>query len=162
MGNFARGKYAQAISDRSGQAFPYSEMVREWNGSLVHMSEYESKHPQLEPKPKGADPEGLLNARPARVEPATPRLLSSNAFTSTASSTTVSVFEEKHGRTTGDTVRFRDVAQGNGINDANTAAGFTITVTDVNNYTFTSTDTANTSGKFGGSIASAGPVTISS
>jgi len=162
MGTFAKGRFAQAISDRSGQAFPYSEMVREWNGSLVHTSEYESKHPQLEPKPKGGDPEGLLNARPARTEPATPRLLNSNAFTSTAPSTTVSVFEEAHGRTTGDTVCFRDVIQGNGINDANNTSGFTITVTNANNYTFTSTDTANTSGKFGGSLASAGPVTISS
>ena len=162
MANFARGKYAQAISDRSGQAFPYNEMVREWNGSLVHQSEYESKQPQLNPRPHRADAEGLLNARPARTEPATPRLLNSNAFTSTASSTTVSVFEEKHGRTTGDTVRFRDVVQANAINDANNSSGFTITVTNANNYRFTSTDTADASGKFGGSIASAGPVTISS
>ena len=36
---FARGKYAKAISDRSGMEFPYSEMVREWNGMLVHKSE---------------------------------------------------------------------------------------------------------------------------
>jgi len=33
---FARGKYAKAISDRSGMEFPYSEMIREWNGMLVH------------------------------------------------------------------------------------------------------------------------------
>ena len=33
---FAKGKYAKAISDRSGFAYPYTEMVREWNGSLVH------------------------------------------------------------------------------------------------------------------------------
>jgi len=51
----ARGKYAKAISDRSGVAFPYKEMVKEWNGSFVHKSEYESKHPQLEPKPVAAD-----------------------------------------------------------------------------------------------------------
>ena len=44
----ARGKYAKAISDRSGMEFPYLEMVREWNGFLVHRSEFESKHPQLE------------------------------------------------------------------------------------------------------------------
>ena len=159
---FARGKYSQAISDRSGQAFPYSEMVKEWNGSLVHQSEYEPKHPQLEPKPKGGDAQGLQNARPARTEPVTPVLLNSNAFTATASSTTVSVFEENHGRTTGDTVCFRDVVTAFAIEDANNTSGFTITVTNVNNYTFTSTDTANGSGKFGGSIASAGPVTISS
>ena len=61
---FAKGKRSQAISDRSGQAFPYTEMVREWNGSLVHISEYEPKHPQLEPKVYGADPQGLKQARP--------------------------------------------------------------------------------------------------
>jgi hypothetical protein len=32
-------------------AFPYSEMVTEWNGAKVHISEYEPKQPQLEPKP---------------------------------------------------------------------------------------------------------------
>ena len=32
------GKYAKFISDRSGQEFPYSEMVIEWNGSRVHIS----------------------------------------------------------------------------------------------------------------------------
>ena len=39
MTKFAKGKYAQSISDRSGQAFPYLEMVKEWNGALVHVSE---------------------------------------------------------------------------------------------------------------------------
>jgi len=61
---FAKGKRSQAISDRSGQAFPYTEMVREWNGSLVHISEYEPKHPQLDPKVYGGDPQGLKQARP--------------------------------------------------------------------------------------------------
>jgi hypothetical protein len=51
MGNLSRGKYAYMISDRSGQRFPYQEMVQEWNGSWVHTSEYEAKQPQLEPKP---------------------------------------------------------------------------------------------------------------
>ena len=60
----SKGKYAQFISDRSGQAFPYKEMVIEWNGSRVHISEYEAKHPQLEPKPTTADGQGLRNARP--------------------------------------------------------------------------------------------------
>jgi hypothetical protein len=26
---YAKGKYSQSISDRSGQAFPYKEMVKE-------------------------------------------------------------------------------------------------------------------------------------
>ena len=46
----ASGKYAQAISDRSGMAFPYREMLKEWNGSLVHKSEFEAKHPQKKDK----------------------------------------------------------------------------------------------------------------
>ena len=54
------GKYAKFISDRSGQEFPYSEMVIEWNGARVHISEFEKKHPQLEPKSHSADAQGLL------------------------------------------------------------------------------------------------------
>ena len=68
MAKFAKGKYALAISDRSGQAFPWRQMVTEWNGAFVHTSEYEPKQPQLEPKPTMADPEALQRARPARTE----------------------------------------------------------------------------------------------
>jgi hypothetical protein len=50
MAKYATGKFAQRISDRSGMAFPYNEMVREWNGSTVHISEFEAKHPQLDPR----------------------------------------------------------------------------------------------------------------
>ena len=67
----ASGKYAIAISDRSGMEFPYNEMVKEWNGSLVHKSEFEAKHPQLERQKQGADAQSLQDARPARVEPLT-------------------------------------------------------------------------------------------
>ncbi len=68
MSKFAKGKYALAISDRSGQAFPWREMVTEWNGAFVHISEYEKKQPQLEPKPFVADPQGLEQARPQRFD----------------------------------------------------------------------------------------------
>ena len=54
MSNFSKGKYAKFISDRSGLEFPYREMVKEWNGSRVHVSEFEPKQPQLEPKPTGS------------------------------------------------------------------------------------------------------------
>ena len=64
MGKFATGKNAIAISDRSGMQFPYSEMVREWNGSWVHISEYEIKQPQLELKVRGGDGTALQNPRP--------------------------------------------------------------------------------------------------
>ena len=66
MPKYASGKYAKAISDRSGLEFPYKEMVKEWNGSLVHVSEYEPKQPQLEPKPMSADAISLANIRPSR------------------------------------------------------------------------------------------------
>ena len=66
---YSKGKFSQSISDRSGQAFPYPEMVKEWNGSFVHISEFEFKHPQLDPKQKKADPIALLNARPQRAAP---------------------------------------------------------------------------------------------
>ena len=65
---FARGKRSLAISDRSGMQFPYLEMVKEWNGSIVHISEYESKQPQLDPPYHPADPQGLKRPR-ADVRP---------------------------------------------------------------------------------------------
>ena len=61
---YARGKYAKAISDRSGMEFPYNEMVKEWNGSFVHKSEFEAKHPQIRRKHIKADAIALANARP--------------------------------------------------------------------------------------------------
>jgi hypothetical protein len=60
---YAKGKRSLSISDRSGQAFPYTEMVTEWQGSLVHISEYEPKHPQLERKKVIADAMALQNTR---------------------------------------------------------------------------------------------------
>jgi hypothetical protein len=65
---FARGKKSLAISDRSGMQFPYLEMVKEWNGSIVHTTEYEAKHPQLDPPYHPADPQGLKRPR-ADVRP---------------------------------------------------------------------------------------------
>ncbi len=61
--SYASGKKSQAISDRSGQAFPYKEMLKEWTGALVHISEYEPKHPQLDPPYHKADPIALMNTR---------------------------------------------------------------------------------------------------
>jgi len=63
MGKYASGKFAKRISDRSGMAFPYNEMVQEWNGSWVHTSEFEPKQPQLEPLPIVTDPQSLQHAR---------------------------------------------------------------------------------------------------
>ena len=109
MGKYASGKRSLAISDRSGMAFPYTEMVREWNGSLVHTSEYEPKQPQLEPKPVGSDPQALFNPRPQPASKASLILLDSNPFTSViyGGTTYVNVFSEDHQRAAGSVVRFR-------------------------------------------------------
>ena len=64
MTKYATGKFAKRISDRSGMAFPYNEMVTEWNGSTVHISEFEAKHPQLDPRYHPTDPQSLQNAKP--------------------------------------------------------------------------------------------------
>jgi len=109
MANLSRGKYAQFISDRSGMAFPYTEMVTEWNGAKVHISEYEPKQPQLEPKPTTTDAQGLPDARPDRVEPPVIVLLVFNPFETIkyAGNTYINVNSQNHGLTTGTTVRFR-------------------------------------------------------
>jgi hypothetical protein len=65
---YASGKRSLAISDRSGQAFPYREMVKEWNGSLVHISEFEPKHPQLDPPYHKADAVALQNPRTQKFQ----------------------------------------------------------------------------------------------
>ena len=64
MPKYASGRFAKRISDRSGLAFPYNEMVKEWNGSTVHISEFEPKHPQLDPRYHPTDRQSLQNAKP--------------------------------------------------------------------------------------------------
>jgi len=112
MARFAKGSRALAISDRSGAAFPYREMVREWTGAWVHVSEFEPKQPQLKPHPVGADPQGLQHARPARVEFAVQDILPNNPFTTTGGSPTLSVSFPDNGLNAGTSyVRFSDLKQ---------------------------------------------------
>ena len=66
--SYATGKRSKAISDRSGMAYPYKEMVKEWNGSLVHISEFEPKHPQLDPPYHKADAIALKNTRSMKFQ----------------------------------------------------------------------------------------------
>ena len=181
----ARGKYSKAISDRSGMEFPYNEMMREWNGSLVHRSEFESKHPQLEIRAKHGEEQGLMNARPDRTENEVIAILGPNPFeTIAASSGIINVSEFAHGRSTSDTVRFRGAPSTSasfnnpqnfdGIAGSNVAksAGYSITVgkrdssgdiTQTDNfYHFTvDTNTATSGGvSGGGKNCSAGPATL--
>tara|TARA_B100000927_G_scaffold88518_2_gene71448 strand:+ start:1175 stop:1678 length:504 start_codon:yes stop_codon:yes gene_type:complete len=165
MSNFAPGNKSKAISDRSGMAFPYREMRKEWNGSFVHRSEYEAKHPQLEPKTQKGDAEGLQNARPDRKENSVANMLTLNPFATAGQGTnTITVNEPSHGRSTSDTVRFRNVIPFDGLTKAKLelATGYSITKVDDNKYTFViNTDTATVGNQNGGGgLASAGPVTL--
>ncbi len=165
MSNFATGKRSKAISDRSGMAFPYREMLKEWNGSLVHISEFESKHPQIEKKVHKPDKQALQNARSDRDESAVPNILPLNAFKTASSGTSViTVTEPNHGRSSSDTVRFYDASSFDGITATNLSrsAGYTITKVDDNSYTFTvATDTAPSGNlRGGGGRAYAGPTTL--
>ena len=108
MTSFSQGKYALAISDRSGMAFPYNEMVKEWNGAFVHFSEFEPKQPQLEPTPVSADPQGLEKARPARTEFPTEDFLPENPFI-TAASTVLKINFPNGDLQVDDFVRLRNV-----------------------------------------------------
>jgi len=113
MGNTARGKHALFISDRSGLQYPYTEMVREWNGARVHTSEYEPKQPQLEPKPFTADPQGLQHPRPARLELPTPDFLVDNPITtgSGGTFTTYVIDQPNSGIEINDAVRLMSIQQ---------------------------------------------------
>ena len=156
MGRFSKGRYSLMISDRSGAAFPYREMVQEWNGAWVHNSEYEPKQPQVSPRPHGADPQALQHAKPARTEFAVADLLKEDPLeTYQVGSPIVNVNLPGHGYTTGDTKRFRGPlgaagAYGNpegvgGITGATIAkaAGYTITV---GKYVSGATDTDGPNG----------------
>ena len=142
----ASGKFAIAISDRSGLQFPYTEMVKEWTGAWVHTSEYEPKAPQLMPHEHSPDPQSLLRPRVARGAFPVPNLLPENPLTATAGSTTISVKETLHKRSSGDAVRFRDIQGPVGglsasvfnlnttLNGALTDASSTITLTDASAF----------------------------
>ena len=150
MSNFSTGKYAKAISDRSGQAFPYREMVREWNGAWVHKSEFEPKHPQLVPRKFRGDAQGLQHARPPRTEPAVAHMLGLNAMQAgTTDTIVVNVKDPGHGYITGDRVRFRNCESHFPVypevshmqdHDINAAEGHILTKIDDENYSFSPND----------------------
>ena len=162
MPRYAGGKYALGISDRSGRAYPLTSMIKEWNGLLVGRDEFEAKQPQLDPRHHITDPQALRISRPDRTEPAVTVL----PFKSGSSgSAVITVTEPGHGRSTGDTVRFRKVEAFDGFTESaiEDSSGFAITKVDSDSYTFTSGSGTATTGniKGGGGFASAGPVTVS-
>ena len=162
MTTYATGKKSWAVSDRSGQRFPYHEMVKELNGLFVHTSEYEPKHPQLEPKIPGNDPQGLLNARPDRIEPAVIVKLGYNPLYSTAGSSTVAINDPGHGTKIGNSIIIINPLAGNGFTIAalSTTKGFTVTSVDLNTYNINLTNVATANGFFGGGTISIGPSAV--
>ena len=161
MSNFAKGKHSKFISDRSGMEFPYSEMVREWNGARVHVSEFEPKQPQLEPKPHGADPQGLPNARPDRTEPAVASLLPSNPISTTANSSTISISEPNNGRAVSDVIELRNVdGSPGGLAFTVYENSFIISSVTTNSFTFNLNTTTAITEDAGGAVVRAGPVTL--
>ena len=143
------------------------------------------KHPQLELRTRGADAEGLLDARVDRTENEVIAILGPNPFeTIAASSGIINVFEKSHGRSTSDTVRFRGAPSTSasfnnptsfdGVTGSNIAksAGYSNTVgkrdssgnitntTDFYHFTV-DTNTATSGGvSGGGNNCSAGPATL--
>ena len=174
MAKTASGKHAKAISDRSGMEFPYNEMIAEWNGSFVHVSEFEPKQPQLEPKSRGGDGIALPGQiRPDRKEFATPTTLIDNPFLTSTSLTSVLVSTSKDSKgidtnpfQTSDAIRFTKVKSSSGnvvpsifelettLNETLSATDTTITLSDATNFptsgfiviekVLTSSDTSNT------------------
>ena len=166
MARYASNKYALGVSDRSGATYKLRDMRKEWTGMLVGKDEWESKQPQLEVIATPADPQALRDPRPDRTEPAVEVLLPFNAFKSSDSgSAVITVTEPGHGRSTGDTVRFRSLENFDGFTSSaiEASGGFSITKVDDDSYTFTSGSGTATTGNLagGGGSSSAGPVTVS-
>ena len=173
MAKTASGKYAKAISDRSGMEFPYRQMVTEWNGSFVHLSEFEPKQPQLEPKAHASDGIALPGqVRSDRTEFATPIVLINNPFVTSSSLTSVVTSTSKDSKgidtnpfQTSDAIRFTKVKSSSGsvassvfelettLNETLTDSDTTITLSDATNFptsgfiviekVLTSSDTSN-------------------
>ena len=165
MAKYATGKYAKAISDRSGMEFPYREMVREWNGAFVHVSEFEPKQPQLEPKPMNGDSISLRNVRPGRVEPSVAAMLGNNPFSTTnhlKQLRLLKIIMEDQVVIQLDLEMFKEVQEGCLFLAYENSSGFSITVTTTNKYTFSLGTTASITEEGGGPTVSAGPVTLDS
>jgi hypothetical protein len=174
MPRYASGKYALGISDRSGRAYSVKDLVKEWTGLMVGRDEFESKQPQLSPRPSVADPEALKFSRPDRLEPVAEILLPNNPFESpTAGSSIIRVTEPGSIRELGDIVRFRSTQDFDGFTSTvlEYSTGYAITevFSDTVRYSYTvdvsssgSSETATVGGvQGGGGVASSGPVTVS-
>lgn len=161
---FASGRRAYGICDTCGQRYRLHQLQEQWDGFKTCPECFDPKQPQLEAPPVGADPQALLNPRPDRTEPSAQSLLVNNPFLTTQGSAVITVFEDNHGRSTGDKVRFRNVDAFDGFTSSviEDPDGYSITVTanptdDLlnyfnNTYTFTATSGTGTAGGRGGGV----------
>ena len=157
---FASGKKAWGICDISGFRYRLRDMKKTWDGFLVGPDQWSPKHPQLNPPHFTADAEALRNPRPARTEPVADAFLTNNPFLSTAGSAVIKVFEDDHGRSTGDKVRFRGAEAFDGFTSGTLIDPDAYSITKVNDdtYTFSAVAGTGTSGaRGGGAFVSVGP-----
>ena len=143
--SYSSGKYAFGICDKTGFRYPLRDLVFEFKngvktGLKVGVDVVDPDHPQnFIGRVKTDDPQSLLDARPDRAEPEVERLLNPNPYTHSGSGI-VTVTETNHGRTTGDTVRFRNsLGVGSLITQSamELSTGYSITVLTDDTYKFT-------------------------
>ena len=92
MSKYASGKIQKQYQTDQVWSFHIKKWSENGMDHFVHVSEFEPKQPQLEPKPNGADAIALRNVRTDRTETAVPKmLLQLNPFTTTSGSTTITV-----------------------------------------------------------------------
>ena len=142
---YSAGKYAYGICDKTGFRYPIKELVFEMRngvrtGLKVGYDVVDPDHPQnFLGKFKVDDSQSLLDARPDRTEPEAERLLNPNPYTHSGSGV-INVKETNHGRTTGDTVRFRNsLGVGSLVTQSamELSTGYSITVLTDDTYKFT-------------------------
>ena len=157
---FAAGKYTWGICDTCGQRYRLKQLQEQWDGYKACPECFDIKQPQLDPPPIGTDPEAVLNPRPDRTEPSAIALLTNNPFLTTQGSAVIKVFQDDHGKSTGDKVRFRGTENFDGFTTATLEDpdGYSITKVDDDTYTFTAASGTGTTGiRGGGPLASVGP-----
>ena len=169
---YSVGKYSYGICDKTGFRYDSKDLVFEFrNGSKtglkVGIDVVDPDHPQnFVGRIKFDDPQTVMDARPDRTEPATERLLNPNFLTTGSAgggTTTITIKETAHGRSTADVVRLRNVEGFDGISTAvfQSASGYAITKVDNDTYTISVSATATTgSVSGGGQFVTVGPVTL--
>ena len=61
---FATAKYAYGLCDQCGQRYKLKRLKKQWDGIKSCPQCFDTKHPQLQPKNRPADPEALRDPRP--------------------------------------------------------------------------------------------------